>query len=187
MFIENESCSESIQESIQSTSSESQPRRKKIHRSISYIIILYHRPSPWPQNSPSIVLIRCIRKGDMIFLVFINLLSEVEVNFLDMDSSKDPPEIPECYKNLVDVFSKEEATSLSSHQDHLDHHISLMNDAKFIFDPIYNLSENELKVLKKYLEDKLFKDFICSSISSFDSPVLFIKKLDDSLCLCVDY
>ena len=106
---------------------------------------------------------------------------------IDADSSKDPSEIPECYRDLADVFSKKEAISLSPLRDHLDHHISLEKDAKSIFDLIYNLSENELKVLKKYLEDKLFKGLIHPSISSFDSPVLFVKKSDGNLRLCVDY
>ena len=132
---------------------------------------------------------RRIRKGDLVTLVFLNLLSEAEINSVDInsDSSKDPPEIPECYRDLADVFSKKEATSLPPHRGHLDHHIPLMDDAKPVFGSIYNLSENELKVLKKYIEDKFSKDLIRPSVSPFDSPVLFVKKPDDNLRLCVDY
>jgi len=88
---------------------------------------------------------------------------------------------------LPEVFSKKEADSLPPHRGHLDHHIPLVDSAKLTFGPIYNLLEMELRVLKKYLEDKLAKGLICPSTSPFGSPVLFIKKPDGSLCLCVDY
>jgi len=112
--------------------------RKKIRMPASCIIILYHRLNLWPRNSSPIAIIRHIRKEDLITLIFLNLLSEVEINSVDINanSSKDPPEISECYRNFVDVFSKKEVISLSPHWDHLDHHILLMNDTKFIFDSI---------------------------------------------------
>src|SRR5881394_6564 len=76
---------------------------------------------------------------------------------------------------------------LPQHRGHLDHHIPLEDGAKPVFGPIYNLSELELKVLKKYVEDNLKKRFIQPSTSPYGSPVLFVKKPDGSLRLCVDY
>ena len=149
----------------------------------------YHRPNPWPPNNPPIALTRRIRKGDLVALVFLNLLPEAEINSAetDSDSPKTAPEIPECYRDLADVFSEKEAHALPPHRGHLDHHIPLVDGAKPVFGPIYNLSEKELKVLKNYVEDKLAKGLIHPSTSSFSSPVLFIKKPDGSLHLCVDY
>jgi hypothetical protein len=54
-------------------------------------------------------------------------------------------------------------------------------------DFIYNLFLIELKVLKSYIEDNLIKDFIISNIFSSSVLILFIKKKDDELRLCVDY
>ena len=65
------------------------------------------------------------------------------------------PEVPECYRDLADMFSKKESQSLPLHRGHLDHHIPLEDSAKPVFGPIYNLSELELKVLKKYVDEKL--------------------------------
>ena len=49
------------------------------------------------------------------------------------------------------------------------------------------MSEVELKTLKDYLDDMLDKGFIRLSKSPTGTPVLFVKKKDGSLCLCVDY
>jgi hypothetical protein len=54
-------------------------------------------------------------------------------------------------------------------------------------DLIYNLSLIELKILKSYIEDNLIKDFIISSVFSSSALILFIKKKDDELRLCVNY
>ncbi|KAL0291047.1 UNVERIFIED_CONTAM: RNA-directed DNA polymerase [Sesamum calycinum] len=45
----------------------------------------------------------------------------------------------------------------------------------------------ELKELKKQLEELLDKGFIWPSISPWGAPVLFVKKKDRSMRLCVDY
>ena len=45
----------------------------------------------------------------------------------------------------------------------------------------------ELKELKKPLEELLDKGFIRPSTSPLKAPVLFVKKKDGSLRLCIDY
>ncbi len=54
-------------------------------------------------------------------------------------------------------------------------------------EPIYLLLEVELKALRKYLNDDLNKGFICSFLSSAEAPILFVKKKDSFLQLCVNY
>ena len=49
------------------------------------------------------------------------------------------------------------------------------------------MSRAELEALKKYLEENLNKNFIRHSSSPAGVPVLFVKKADGSLQLCVDY
>jgi hypothetical protein len=44
-----------------------------------------------------------------------------------------------------------------------------------------------LKILKSYIEDNLIKDFIISNVFFSSALILFIKKKDDELRLCVDY
>jgi len=125
-----------------------------------------------------------IEKGDTVFLAFVREIPEAELNSI---TSGKPSEIPDCYKDLAQVFSETEPTKLPPHRGHLDHHIHLEEGAKPVYGPIYNLSELELKVLKSYLAEKMKMGFIRPSTSPFGSPVLFDKKPNGSLRLCVDY
>jgi hypothetical protein len=49
------------------------------------------------------------------------------------------------------------------------------------------LSENELKVLKEFIEDNLERGFIWESTSLAGAPVLFAPKKDGKLRMCIDY
>ena len=53
--------------------------------------------------------------------------------------------------------------------------------------PLAHLSETELKSLKATLTDLLERGFIRPSTSSFGAAILFAKKADGSLRLCIDY
>src|SRR5204862_703171 len=97
------------------------------------------------------------------------------------------PDIPEEYRDLAEVFSKSKSEELPPHRGSLDHAIPLEKDSKPVFGPIYNLSETELQVLREYIDENLRKRFIHPSTSPFGSPVLFVKKPDSSLRLCMDY
>ena len=52
---------------------------------------------------------------------------------------------------------------------------------------MYSMSATELQEIHKWIEENLFKGFIRASSSSCASPILFVKKKDGSLRLCVDY
>ena len=97
------------------------------------------------------------------------------------------PEIPKEYRDLADVFSKSKSEELPPYCGSLDHSIPLEKDAKPVFGPIYHLSETELQVLKEYIDYKISIGHIRPSKSPFGSLVLFVKKPDGSLRLCVDY
>jgi transposase InsO family protein len=55
------------------------------------------------------------------------------------------------------------------------------------FKPVIRLSIAELDELKKQLDDLLSKKLIKPSTSPYGAPVLFVKKADGSLRMCVDY
>ncbi|SPC61966.1 uncharacterized protein UHOD_12133 [Ustilago sp. UG-2017b] len=94
--------------------------------------------------------------------------------------------IPPEYHQYLDVFSRVEADKLPPHRTY-DHQIPLEEGKSPPFGPIYSLSEHELKTLREYLEENLAKGFISPSDSPAASPILFVKKKDGSLRLCVDY
>ena len=76
--------------------------------------------------------------------------------------------------------------SLPSHRSYY-HQINLKPDTQPSFGPIYGLSEIELKALKTYIDENLLTSFIRTSSSPAAAPILFVKKKDGTLRLCVDY
>ena len=65
--------------------------------------------------------------------------------------------------------------------------IDLIPGTKLIYIPPYRMDPAELRELKAQLEELLSKGFIRPSISPWGAPVLFAKKKDGSLRLCIDY
>nr|CAD1843916.1 unnamed protein product [Ananas comosus var. bracteatus] len=51
----------------------------------------------------------------------------------------------------------------------------------------YRMAPAELRELKAQLQDLMGRGFVRSSVSPWGAPVLFVKKKDGSLRLCVDY
>ncbi|KAH0709456.1 hypothetical protein KY284_010883 [Solanum tuberosum] len=69
----------------------------------------------------------------------------------------------------------------------IDFGINLIPDTQPISIPPYRMAPAELKELKEQLKDLLDKGFIRPSISPWGAPVLFVKKKDGSLRMCIDY
>ncbi|KAH0761174.1 hypothetical protein KY290_017247 [Solanum tuberosum] len=65
--------------------------------------------------------------------------------------------------------------------------IDLIPDTEPISIPPYKMALAKLKELKEQLKDLLDKAFIRPSISPWGAPVLFVKKKDGSLRMCIDY
>ena len=51
----------------------------------------------------------------------------------------------------------------------------------------YRMALTELKELKTQLHKLLDKGFVQPSVSLWDASVLFVKKKDDILWMCIDY
>ena len=96
--------------------------------------------------------------------------------------------IPEClehYKKLG-IGDESKAFELPEHGSD-DHAIDLIDGAEPPHGPIYSLSEDELKVLKAYIDKHLANGFIRYSQSPAGAPILFSRKKNGGLRLCVDY
>ena len=94
--------------------------------------------------------------------------------------------LPARYHDFSDVFEKKNADQLPEHRLY-DCPIDLQEGAHPPFGPIYGLAEPELKALREYLDENIAKGFIQPSKSPAGAPILFVKKKDGSLRLCVDY
>src|SRR5258707_1189124 len=90
------------------------------------------------------------------------------------------------YCDFRNVFSEEKAGTLAPHRPY-DLQINIEEGAKPVHGPIYSLSPPELVALQEFLEEHTRSGFIHPSKSPWGSPVLFVKKKDSSLCLCVDF
>ncbi|MBW0532433.1 hypothetical protein O181_072148 [Austropuccinia psidii MF-1] len=93
--------------------------------------------------------------------------------------------VPSSYHQYLDVFSKVKAVKLSPHCA-CDYHIELEGSLPPV-GVIYSLSNQESDTPRAYISENVEKGFIWSSSSSTGAPVLFVKKKDGGLRLCVDY
>ncbi|KAL0536865.1 hypothetical protein IC582_025828 [Cucumis melo] len=88
-------------------------------------------------------------------------------------------------RDYSDVFP-EELPGLPPHKD-IEFSIKLEPGTVPISRAPYRMAPAELKELKVQLQELLDKGFLRPSVSSWGAPVLFVKKKDGSMCLCIDY
>ena len=91
------------------------------------------------------------------------------------------------YSNYSNVFSAKYAAKLLENTGINEHAIELKEDKQSPFGPIYSLGLVKLETLKTYIKTNLAKGFIRPSKSPAGAPILFDRKLDENLCLYVDY
>jgi hypothetical protein len=94
--------------------------------------------------------------------------------------------VPLDYHNLLHVFSQAEANKLLIWRPY-NYQIKLEPSKQPGYRPLYGMSLNKLKVLKKYLDENLSKGFIRASSSPVALPVIFVKKPGGGLRFCVNY
>ena len=101
----------------------------------------------------------------------------------------DPREkLPGHYHKFLDVFDRKESDRLLLYRGpEINYRIKLDPGTKSPWGPLYNMSRDELLVLRKTLTDLLDKGFIRVSNSPAAAPVLFAKKPGGGLRFCVDY
>src|SRR5271168_4136136 len=124
--------------------------------------------------------------GAQCFKIHLSDLSVSGKSASISDETPDLSHIPEEYHDFADVFSKIKADILAPHQPY-DLKINLEEGASPPVGPMYSLSQSELGTLREFIEGNLRIGFICPTTSPHGAPVLFIKKKDGSLCLCVDF
>ena len=105
---------------------------------------------------------------------------------VSMPSEKPAVVFPEEYSNFADVFSKTNADILPEHSMH-DLAIETEKGKIPSFGPVYNHLAIELQTLRDYINERLAKDFIIPSKSPSGAPMLFTKKKDGGLRLCINY
>jgi hypothetical protein len=94
--------------------------------------------------------------------------------------------IPEDYHEFADVFSKGKAETLPPHCPY-NLKIDLEEGGTPPPGRMYSLSPLELEALRIFIDENVRSGFIKPSNSPHGAPILFVKKKDGSLRLCVDY
>ena len=119
-----------------------------------------------------------------------NLAQKSEEDIAKALRDKPPPDfrkLPPHLGRFRKLFCPEEAKALPPLRPGLDHDIELVREAKLPNSRLYRMSQPELEVLRKYIDENLKKGYIRPSSSPVASPVLFVKKPSGGLRLCVDY
>jgi hypothetical protein len=130
----------------------------------------------------------CKRKDVQVYILDCKNLHDIEYTMHELiikTMMKSSQKIFEKYKDFADVFDKMKANELSKH-DSQNHEINTKNKMSS-FESIYNLFVIELEVFRDYLDEFLIKEFIVSSFSSTKILILFAKKSENDLKLCVNY
>ena len=94
--------------------------------------------------------------------------------------------IPTELHDLAYAFRKTLTENLPPHRPY-DLKIELKEGFEPPFGPLYKLSRDELETLWTWIQENLSKGFIRASSSRAGAPILFVKKKDGSLRLCIDY
>ena len=116
-----------------------------------------------------------LRKGCTAFLVSVIQSDPMPIPISELDVVRDYP----------DVFPKELSGLPPSRE--VEFNIELLPGTTPISKAPYRMAPAELEELKKQLQELLDQGFIRPSVSPWGAPVLFVKKKDGTLRLCIDY
>ena len=112
--------------------------------------------------------------------------SNIQANSAKLAETPDLSNVSSKYHKFANVFSKTKAETLPPHCPY-DLKINLEEGAQPLVSPTYSLLAFEQEALKEFIEENLNTGFIQPTSSLHSIPVLFIKKKDGSLRLCVDF
>ncbi|KAK8524368.1 hypothetical protein V6N12_029234 [Hibiscus sabdariffa] len=119
---------------------------------------------------------KMIKKGSIAYLAYI----------LDPRSTDSGMEKIRVVKDIPDVFP-EVLPGVPPKRDEVEFGIEVYPGTAPVSMAPYRMAPKELKELKVQLQELLDRGFIRPSVSPWGAPVLFVKKKDGTLRLCIDY
>ena len=150
-------------------------------------LIDYHEVQTLRQNPENefcfISITNVQHKNNEIPSMTFNYLEIIDNNNTEIRTYNEHEE--RIQQEFTDVF-KEIGKGLPPKRS-LDHRIDLLPGSQPVSKPAYRLAGTELDELKRQLNTLMEKGHIRPSQSPFGAPVLFVKKKDGSLRMCVDY
>jgi len=133
-------------------------------------------------------ILKYSKKEGRISLESVNISTELAIKSGKYQKQRKLEElVPQEYHGYLDVFEEEEKTELPPHRPGVDLEIKLEEGEGLPIKKIYALSQNELIELWSYIKQNAERGWIRETYSDGGSPIMFVKKKDGKLRLCVDY
>ena len=139
-------------------------------------------------------VLKISQKAKQIYLHKINISTELAIRNKEEQRNKIKAEedslerlVPEEYHDLRQAFEKGEKTGLPPHRPGIDLEINMEEGKELPDQKIYPLGAEELERVQDYINKNQERGWIREAFTDGGSPIMFVKKKDGSLRLCVDY
>ncbi|KAI3810872.1 hypothetical protein L1987_20495 [Smallanthus sonchifolius] len=116
-----------------------------------------------------------VRQGHQAFLAY---AADVKMEGKELDQVPVVKEFPEVFPDDLPGAPPERG---------IEFKIDLIPEAKPVANASYRLAPTEMKELMSQLQELLDKGFIHPSVSPWGAPILFVKKKDGSMRMCINY
>src|SRR6202048_1493023 len=146
----------------------------------------------WPLHSdidpPAVEMISALQakrdmtKGEQMYLALVKVV-EQDNAATKVTVDPDTEKIISEFKN---VFPDDLPSGLPPKRE-IDHRIELEPGQNPPSRPTYRMSQPEMDELKKQLSELMDKGYVQESKSPYGAPVLFVKKKDGTMRMCIDY
>ena len=113
------------------------------------------------------------------------LLDEKNAHSTQPVLDRPPVALTDLLMEFSDVFADLPPGLPPAHA--VDHTIEVEPGSLPAWRPTYRMSPLELSEVRKQLDDLLSKGYIQPSVSPYGAPILFVRKKEGSLRMCVDY
>ena len=91
------------------------------------------------------------------------------------------------YSDFANIFLEKLANVFLEQTGANEHSIKLKQSKQSFYKPIYSLGLVKLELLKTYINTNLANSFIKTSKPPAGALILFVCKLNNSFCLCINY
>ena len=125
----------------------------------------------------------------IVYVVYLNsILLNAKPQISGLIAKKAPTRVSAKYFDFANIFSLDLASELPEYTGNNNHAIELVNGCQQPpYGSIYSLRLVGLEILKAYIKTNLTYGFIRPCKSPAGAPILFDRKSDSFLRLCVNY
>jgi hypothetical protein len=139
-----------------------------------------------PIGLTALQLKRCVRKGAQMYLVVLRDADAAGSTAPDVQTAE-AVDVTDVLDQFQDVLGGIPETQPMPPSRAVDHAIALEPGSAPPNRGVIRLSQPELEELRRQLQELIDKGYIRPSVSPYGAPVLFARKKDGTLRLCIDY